>query len=278
MPIWIIYAALGGLASNLFNFLSRFYLKDEQDEVSFAWFFEITRAVIFLFLALFDFKIVVTHESAILFVLLGLTEFAGIYMIMKMHAYSHLSISSILSRTRAIWIPAFAFFFIGERLMGQEYLGILVLFLGLSIAVSPKHFFLDKGAIYANLGAVIIALNVIFLKMLTDFASIPVVMFIAAFPSIFLFPLYMKNTKSRIIIALKKDLPIKIFATAVNVISVYLLLFALKHGSASITNAIYQGMLIVSVLMGIFILREKENILRKIVGSIVTILGLLLLT
>src|SRR5258708_36226215 len=104
---------------------------------------------------------------------MGATEFVSVYFYMKMHAYSHLSVSTILSRTRLIWIPLIAFFFIGEHLKITTYIGIIILFIGLIIATAPKKLQFDKGQTYAYLAAFIIAINTVQLKTNTHFASPP---------------------------------------------------------------------------------------------------------
>src|SRR5438309_2773777 len=113
---WIVLAVLAGLASNIFNFSSRYFLKVKDDPTVYAWYFESIRFVVFCLVAIFDWKIIITVQSVILFILLGLTEWIAAYWLMKMHAFSHLSISTILSRTRLIWVPLIGFFLLREQL------------------------------------------------------------------------------------------------------------------------------------------------------------------
>lgn len=278
IPDWIIFALLGGIASNTFNFFSRLHLKDSDDATAYAWFFETLRLLAFIVLAFFDFSVQIDLRSTILFLLLGLTEFVSVYLYMKMHAYSQLSISSIISRSRMIWIPLVAFILLGEKLSLNQYLGIFILFFGLSIAVSPKKFFFDKGAIFANLAAIMIAINVVILKLAAPFGSVPVLMIVFSLPSFLLFPHIMKNPIERIKKTFRKNLLIKTIATFFNIISSYFLIFALIKGEASIVNAIYQGTLILSVIAGIILLKEREDIIKKLLGAVITVAGVILLT
>lgn len=208
----------------------------------------------------------------------GITEFISVYLYMKMHQYSQLSISTILSRTRLIWIPIIAYLFIGENLKPSEYFGILLLFAGVSVTVAPHKFFIDKGAIYANLAAFVIAINVILLKLVTPYASPSVILFSYSLPSVILFPLLMKNPKKRLLASSKKKLLPKIVATLASMGASYFLILALKTGDVSKVNAIYQGMMVTGVLAGIILLKEKEDIAKKIVGTAVTLAGVFLLT
>lgn len=71
---------------------------------------------------------------------------------------------------------------------------------------------------------------------------------------------------------------LKIAGILGNIVSSYLLLLALRGGEVSKVNAVYQGMLIFSVLAGIIILKERQDIFKKLLGSIITLTGVILLT
>lgn len=274
---WIFIAALAGLASNIFNFLSRYFLKEKDDPTVYAWYFEVIRLIAFCLVAIVDWKVIINIQSIILFILLGLTESLAAYWLMKMHEYSHLSISTILSRTRLIWVPIIGFFLLKEQLHLSEYIGIVVLFIGLSIIVAPHKLFVDKGAMYANLDAFIIALNIVITKMTLPFGSNSVINALMVLPSVFLFPVCMPNAKKRISAMFHQRLLLKTFAIGVNIISVYLFTIALRIGDASKVTAVYQGMMVVAVLAGIVILKEREDVVRKLVGTGVTLGGVYLL-
>lgn len=274
---WVIFAIIAGLFSNAFSYFSRLFLKDAGDSTAWAWFFETGRVILFSIVLFFDFYLQPSIKTWVLLALIGLTEFVSVYFYMKMHAYAELSISSILSRSRMVWIPVIAFLLFGEILNTSQYLGILVLFVGLSLAISPKKWFVDRGAVYANIAAVIIALNVVLIKEATPYASAPVLMVAASFPSVFLFPLLMKNPLRRLPGFSRDKFGLKAFSVVMQFLSAYFLVLALQKGEVSIVNSIYQGMMIFAVLAGIIFLKERTNIIKKILGSIVALLGVLLL-
>src|SRR6266568_5185097 len=192
---------------------------------------------------------------------------------MKMHAYSHLSISTIISRTRLIWVPLIAFILFHEALTLTEYLGIVVLFVGLSVASSPKKIITDKGLKFAYLSAFTIALVNISLKLVAPYASTSVIMIFMALPSVLLFPIFMKNGKQRISISLKSKLPLKLFTGLVTACATYLLAKAIDLGTVSIVTALYQSMMIASVVAGIVLLKERENVAKKVIGSLISLVG-----
>ncbi|HZE87526.1 MAG TPA: DMT family transporter [Methylomirabilota bacterium] len=277
-PTWLLLSFLIGISSNAYNFLNRFLLKDGDDPTAYAWYNEILRFVVFGFFAIFNWQAVITPYSLLLFLLVGLTEFIGGYWYMKMHAYSHLSISSILYRSRLIWVALIAFLVTGEQLHLFGYLGIAIVFLGVSLTVAPKKIFIDKGAMYANLCAFIVAVNIVLVKMLTPFGSPVVINFAMALPSVILYPLFVRSSKTRMKTLLKTNIALKTFAVFLSIIQLFLFTLAVRIGDVSKVNAVYQGMIIFSVLAGIIFLKERENIAKKLIGATITIIGVVLLS
>lgn len=275
---WIFLSIIAGIASNAFNFLNRYLLKDNEDSTAYTWFYEVTRVFAFGIIAIFDWKLILTYHSFIIFLLLSLTEWIAAYWYMKMHQHAHLSISSILSRTRLIWVPIIAFFLVQESLKTPEYLGIIILFIGLSIVVSPKKLFVDKGALYANLSAFVIALNIVITKMALPYGSNGVINGAMSLIPALLYPFIIPDSMKRLTKIFQNNLPLKFIAIACNIISIYVFTQALRVGDSGKVTAIYQGMIIVSILAGIIFLKEREDILKKLLGAAITIVGVVILS
>jgi len=275
---WIFIAFLAGVCSNASNFFSRVILTDEADTNIYAWFFEFVRVAFFGVLIFFDYHLIVSIKNVLLLLGMGMTEFISIYFYMKMHAYSHLSISTVISRTRLIWTPIIAFILLKEELHVITYIGIGILFLGLLIATSPKKLIPDKGQIYAHIASFIIAVNIVQTKMNTPFASNSVLLVFMALPTALLFPLLMKKSVKRIKHFFRKNILIKVLSAVANIGAIYLFTVAVRVGSAGIVTALYQSAMILSVLAGIFLLHEKQDIKRKLFGSFITLVGVLILS
>lgn len=275
---WILFAVLGGLASNVYNFFNRYLLKDKGDATTYAWFVDVVRLIIPLFILFFDFRITNPQTTIPLLFLIGLVEFVSIYLFMKMHSFSHLSISTIIQRTRLIWIPILAFIFLGEKLKGIEYLGVTTIFFGLSVAVSSNKLVFDKGMKYAYLSAFVVAILSLLMKQLSGLVSTSVLLIGMSSLGAFLFPLVMKNRKERLKSAFTKDLKWKLIAGTTNTLSMYFFVLALSMGPVSQVTAIYQGMMVFSIIAGIVLLKERDYVTKKVIGAVVTLAGVLLLT
>ncbi len=275
---WFILAALAGFASNAFNFFTRFVLKGDDDPIAYAWLYETVRFFVFAVLAIFDYQLIITPQSIFFLLGIGVAEWISMYFYMKMHSYTHLSISTIVSRTRLIWVAILAIVIVGESLIMHEFLGIIIIFLGLSIVVSPKKLTTDKGLIYANLAAFLIAIDIIFIKLALPYASNSVINAAMSLPGMLLFPLFMKHPVKRIAPTLKRNFRIKMVAIGFNCLSVFLFALAIRLGDTSKVTAIYQSMMVVSVITGIIFLNERKDIGKKLIGTVVTLFGVVLLT
>lgn len=195
---------------------------------------------------------------------------------MKMHAYTDLSISSIISRLRVVWSPLIAWLLVGESLTMTQYLGIAAIFLGISIVTSPKEIRSDKGVKIAFIFSFSSALLSTVLKIAGNSTSTELVIFSQGIMPLIVLPFIMKNGFSRIKSAGVHHSFRILLAGVFNIISSYLLVEALQKTDASKAVGVYQAMTIFSVFYGIFILKETDKLFLKIIGVVVVIIGVIL--
>lgn len=274
---WLLIAIGAGLISNVSNFLARHIVKNDKDILAFSFFLEAFKIVFFVILALFDFRFNLTPITTVLLIVMIISEPISIFLYMKMHEHNELSISSLISRTRMIWATIFGIIFLGEVLKPINYLGLIILFLGLSSVVAPKKFFIDKGIKYTTIFSLEVAIYSVLLKMALVDISLPVLILFNAVPAMFVFLFLNKKKKGSLINYAKSKFKEKVAFSVTNLIAFYGWIVAIQYGPVGIVTGIYQGMVIFGVLAGIIFLKERENIARKIIGSIITVVGIFLL-
>lgn len=274
---WLILALLAGTASNVFNVINRTTLKERGDSTLYSWLFEVVRLVIF-FIA-FAVNPVFPTQSATYgwLMLLGINEAASVYFFMKSHRHTKLSLSTFLIKLQLIWTPLLAYFIIQERLNKGDYLGISVILIGIFIGVYSPKMKADKGVVITFVSSIFISLNAVFTKAAAGDASTPFILFMMSLPSVLLFPFLMKQFKDRLQHMNGAFVRNTLVGVLFNVIAMSLAVSAIRLGSTSKVTAVYQAMMIVSVLYGIVVLKEKEQIIQKLVGTVITIYGLILL-
>lgn len=275
---WIILAIFAGLASNIYNFLNRYMLKDGGDATLYGWFVEGIRLFIALAILTVDYSFTGGANTIFLLLLLGFIELCSVYVFMKMHEHSHLSLSTIISRGRLILVPILAFFLLHETFHGLEYLGIGIIFFGLSTAVAPKQLLIDTGVKYAYLSVIIVSLMAIVMKLLAPLVSTSLLLVAMSGVAFLLLPFIIKNPRNRLKHIFGSNIKLKLFAAVMNTISMYLYTQALITGPVGQVLAIYQAMMIVSVIGGIFILNERQDARKKILGTIITLAGVAVLS
>lgn len=275
---WLLFAGLAGALSSAFNFLNRYILKGDEDATSYGWYFELVRFIFFTAISFNSIFANYSFKTYFLLIASGLIEVLSVYIYMKMHSNSELSISAIISRTRLIWVPIFAFVFLGERLIFKEYVGLGILFLGVVTVISPRKISFDKGVKLAALSAIIVSIGSVVLKELSSTVPAPVTMVYISFPSVFMIPFLMKGAKIRLSNSLKTNKLVKAIAIFANVFAMFFYVNGLKFGEVSKVSAIYQSMAVLSVVTGVIFLKERKDVVKKMLGAVVVVFGILIMT
>lgn len=273
---WFVLSTLAGLASNGFNITNRTALKDNGDATAYGWWFELVRTTFFLGVLIFTTVPTLTVSMILPLALVGLAELFSVYVFMKMHAYTHLSISSVISRLRVIWSPLIAYFLVSERLSLPEYFGIIAIFIGIAIVTSPKEIKQDKGIKIALVFSFSSALLSTVMKQASSVATTELIIIAQGIIPLLVLPFLMKRGFVRIMDSVGSNLSKILLAGVFNIASSYLLVEALHLTDASKAVGLYQAMTLFSVFYGIFVLNEKDKLVRKIIGSIIVIIGVIL--
>lgn len=274
---WLLLTIIAGICAAIFNSLLRRALRGGNDPTAYAWWYELIRAAFFALLIPFFPHLDFTWSHLALLILLGLIEFAAVFVYMKMHGKNELSLSTILMQLRNIYVPIFAFFVLGERLNISQWGGILLVVIGAIIVARPQTLRADRAITYALLAGILTAISSITLKLTSNFASLPILMFAYSLPAVIFLPLFMKNAYSRLRAAKQYVWRDNLPASAINLIAMYALVGALHLGPAGRTTGIFQGISMLAVALGIIFLGEHDHKLEKFVAALITTTGIILL-
>lgn len=274
---WFLLALLAGTASNIFNVVNRSTLKDDGDSTLYSWLFETLRLIVFTFVFVMNASFPRHFSTYLWLIALGINEAISVYFFMKSHRHTKLSLSTFLIKLQLIWTPFLAYVLINERLNSSDYLGIGIILLGIFVGVYSSRMKADKGIVITFISSIFISLNAVFTKAAAGDASTSFILLMMSLPSVLVFPFLMKSFAPRI--RNMNGLFVKSVTASVvfNVVAMSLAVNAIRLGSTSKVTAVYQGMMIVSVLYGIIVLKEKEHIIQKLIGTAITLFGLALL-
>jgi drug/metabolite transporter (DMT)-like permease len=278
MPeLWIIFTVMSGVCSIGFNFVNRYVLKDGHDSTAYSWWFEVFRFLIFIPFAFTSFNQILTLKEFILFWSIGFVEFFSIYFYMKMHSSSELSISTTITQLRLVWVPIIALIFLGEKLGVNEYFGILLVFVGQIVATFKGNIGKNGTLKYALIATVFVSLNNVLVKSASDKFFPPLILVAMALPSLFIFPLKMKDGFSRIVKLGDSKWKNVLLATIFNAGTMMFMIQAYQLGQVGKVVALFQSVLVIQVLVGILFLGERKYVGRKVVGILAVVAGAILL-
>ncbi len=274
---WLFLIILAGVSAAIFNSLLRTALRTGRDSTAFAWWYELIRLTFFglliPFFPYFDFS----WAHLALLGLLGMVEFGSVYVYMKMHSATELSLSTIIMQLRNVYVPIFAFFIFGEVLTLTQWLGTGLVVTGAIIAARPRSLHVDRSLSFALIASLMTALSAVIIKVAGNFASLPIVLFAYSLQSVLFLPLLMKNALPRLRTSCQYVVSSNLPASAINLITMYALVTALHLGPASTTTGIFQGMSMLAVASGVLFLGEHDHKVSKLVAAAITTIGIVLL-
>ncbi len=278
---WLLLAIIGTIFFSLTILLQRVFLKEGQsNHYAYAVVFQLLVALIVFIYALFmgfnipSFTSLSINWSLVilLYAFANLALFRGLQIIEASEA-------SILISSRAIWTMFGAAIFLGEKITYLRVIGTLLVVFGIAIILyRRKEWKFNKGYLLILCSAVLFGLaftNDAFMLKTIDVLSFTVFAF--GLPAIALLLIKPKITKE-IGYFLETKRAIKMLGTsflfAIAIVAIYSSYRA--GGDASQIMPIMQLSIILTVLLSYIFLKERDFLLRKIIGSLLALAGALL--
>lgn len=276
MPIWVVITVIAGFFDTTYNFFSRKFLNGNGTSAEFTWWFSLIRTVIFSY-TVFLYPSISTQQILSL-LLLGMLNALNLYLFMRMHEVTELSVSAIITQLRIVWVPLLAVLLVSETLSANDYVGILLIFTAVLLLKTPKNLIFDKAASIAFLFSFTTSLLTVLLKQTSSFSPPSLIIFCMSFPAVFLIPIIFKKDNLYFFNDWQKTFHQKLIIALLSILLIYAMLFAFKSGgSVGKVNAIVQSMSVLTAFAGIKLLKEKENSLKKVVAIFTIIVGILIL-
>lgn len=209
-----------------------------------------------------------------------LTVFATAAPVLVFEAIKSIEASenSILLSSQRLWIVIGAFIFLHEAFSIQKVIGTLVIIFGISITQWQKRLVINRGVLLALLAALFYAVGeIISFYILRDFDAASFTVYASLLPVVTL--IFIKpNTIPKLTFYLKPKYAFNIAVVSVNdTLATLFLFFAYQTGrNAAQIAPIMATQTIVTVLLAIVILKERNNMSNKIIGAMTVVAGLIL--
>lgn len=279
--IWVIFALISAICESTKSLLHRKVMITE-DPYAYAMFENIFAALIFL---IFIKEFIFPNEFKAWFIVIIASILWLCISIISQYSYKYtkVSIQEPLKQTRLLWVLLIGIIFLHELITLNKIIGTVLIFIGLIIITYQEKTsfgsFKDKGVQITLLYSFLFALVTIVDKYALSYFNAETYGFLVyLFPGIILLIMNRKSKHDEILNLLKK------FWFAILIVAItsfgyyYFKLKALELADATLVFPIIRGATIFTVLGGIVLFNEKENLLKKLISIIIIFCGIIFLS
>jgi len=276
---WFVYTLISAFCIAAYSLVSRYLLSSKGDPRAFAFWTDLTGGLFLLFIVLFEKKFFIPSLIAYFFlIIVGIIAGTVDSLLMKGRQTEEVSKTSTIAQTGAIWALFGGIVFFNETITFLKLFGVGLIILGNLIVIWNKQkISLTLGIRYFLIGTLLANIGYLMDKYMSLFISPAFYKSIIFISAAFWMFLGLPNRFRRLTseFKLRKGL---VFITGILLaLSMYFLMKAYQIGEASKILPVYSSSFVLAALAGILILKEKEKINQKIIGAIITLLGVIIL-
>ncbi|MEP7103673.1 MAG: DMT family transporter [Candidatus Dojkabacteria bacterium] len=256
--------------------------EDKSDPIAYSIIFQfIVGIIVFIFALLRGFNLSGYEPYIGNFIIMGFLYAAFGYCLFFAFKLSDASSVALYFSTNVIWTSIASVVILGENLTVNELVGIVIIFAALIILNFNKKLQKpSKGEIYALLAAIFLGIafanDAYIIGSNRDVPSYLTISFLL--PTLITALVFPKNALNIKSFLNRNVLPKIILLGALYSIAAVAIFSAYQYGGdASIISPLNQTSIILTVIMAIFILKEKQNLNKKIIASILAVIGAIII-
>ena len=279
---WQILIGISVLLFSVNSLFHRVLMKDEKSDpyaqtVAFYGLGAVCAFIIAILRGGFHYQI--SPNQLPLFFLLVIFATSAPVLIFKALKLIESSESTIVLSSQKLWIVLGAFIFLHEAFSTQKLLGTIIILIGIAIAQwRNQKFVINKGIVFVLLSALSYAIgDIISFYILRDFDAASFTVYLCIIPVITLLILRPKTIRNLVFYSRPKY-ALSITAVSINdTVATLAMYVAYQVGrNASQIAPITATQTIISVLLAILILKERNYMPQKILGAFIVVGGVML--
>jgi len=276
--MWFLFACISGLFYTINSLITRRILKGDKDAWAYSFYFSLVGALISLPFMISSFKVAHNILLWLLLVFTGALIVAQNLLIFKSTNYLEASVQGIITKFKLVWVFIFGIIILGEHFSLLKFIGtILTLISGWLLVNKLKKKQSIKGIILAFVSTLFYAIVIVFYKFLfVEFNSSSLTFFIFFIPAIINL-IIMPNSIKRILSMIKESKLVVVIACSLGAFANLSMNYALTFGEISKVLVIIEAFLIVTLVGEHIFLKEKKNLLIKILAVIIVVVGAILI-
>ncbi len=280
---WLSLVLISTVSFSLTSILQRALLREEQSSpVAYAFVFQLFVSSLFVvYVLIYGFNIPPLLPVLPHLILMSLLYALGNLSLFKSLKLSEASEVAVISSTKSIWTVLTAALFLGEVITMSRLFGTFLVVFGVIVVTWKKKVWnINKGYLYAILAAVFYGIaftnDAYLVNYFDDVPSYMVLAFI--FPSLMVLIFQPSLVKDLGSYKNKKSLVSLLAASIFYAISAVTIFLAYQTGGeASQIAPISQSSIVLTVVFAYILLKERSNLIKKFIGSLIVFLGVLIL-
>lgn len=253
---------------------------DKSDPVAYSIIFQLLTGILIGIYAVFNgFKTPSLIPILPNLVLMTFLYGAGNVFIFKALKMVDATEFTIIFASRALWTIFGAILILNESFSIQQALGTILIILSvILVSLKGNKFSLNKGLLYPSLAALFFGLGFVNDALIIDGFSVPSYLTIAfILPSLSVWVVYPKST-AKMKPMFERSIFLKVVLLGI-VYAVSAITFFLSYQvgkNAGQIATINQTTTIITAILSVIILKERNNLLKKLIGAIISFIGVVL--
>jgi len=281
---WLLLVLVNVLTGSLARIFQKILLKNkESDPFAFSFIFQLIVAFLFLIHTLIYQQLNFPNLYGLSLNILIMSLFYSLGNIFTFKAFKLTEASevAVIFSSNTLWSVLAAIILLGEELSTNKISGISLVIIGLiAINYRKTDWKINKGHAYALLGAFLFGVaftnDALILNRFKNVSSYMTIAFLLpGITTLFFKPKAINNLPYFLHF---KIIPSLLFCCFLYFLASLTIFEAYKSGgNASIISPISQSSLVLTVIISYIFLKERDHLLNKIVGTLITFTGILLL-
>lgn len=280
--IWQLFLGVSVITYSISVLLQRILLKnDKSDPIAYSIIFQLLTGIIIGIYAIFHGfaspNLVPLIPNLILMTILYGAGNVFIFSALKMVDASEFT---IVFASRALLSIIGAIIFLGENFSSQQILGTILIILSVGLVSWKKHkYSLSKGFILSALAAIFFGLAFVNDAFIINNFDVPSYLtFAFILPSLAVWMIYPRSTaKMRPLLEKGALLKLGLLGVFYAVSSITIFLAYQAGKNAAQIAPLSQTATILTVVLSVIFLKERTHLLRKLLGAIISFIGVILI-
>jgi transporter family protein len=274
---WVIWIIIAIFSASLEKCLNRLFLSKSSQEWEYMLGYNIGALLLLISVTLSEIGSIGLTSNLCLLILSGAIWFISCLYTFKADRFAEVSLTSIISQLQVALVCFGGIVFFGESLTYVQVLGVALVVMGLCFLFHKSGWKFNLGIFYKLISVTAMTCALLLDKYLVSIYDGSIVA-ISGFlvPSVIIMVLQPK----KVVAGIKFVFEHRFYNIAIGILGGlgYLaLLKAMALAPLAVVFPAFQINIILTVLLGIWLLKEKEHIIPKIISAIIVLLGTILL-